>query len=181
MVNLEKFKRLSWNQYISPSVFQISNAGLQVRYRVYLNTLIFFLRVEIECKLQALIDFCKDSIETNCYGKNLYQGPTNFSLSFLIKSFSNDKQSNLLWISQNLKELLLRSTLPCSMVRCWPIAEFLWISSAFFTTFHVNGLNTCKTFCLVLSYLPVWLWKVFNQYLFVFLVFIALQSCHFLT
>ena len=129
----------------------------------------FFLRVKIECKLQALIDFCKDSIETNCYGENLYQVPTNFGLSSLIKSFPNDKQSNLLWIPQNLKEAFIK--IVSTVLYGEMLANFLWISSAFFTTFHVNWLNTCKTFCLVLSYLPVLLWKVFNQYLFFFSIY----------
>ena len=157
-----------------PDIEYRSSSYIQSLFE-YIN---FFLRVEIECKLQALIDFCKDSIETNCYGENLHQGPTNFGLNFLIKSFSNDKQSNLLWISQNLKEAFIKID---STVLYGEMLANCRISSAFFTTFHVNWLNTCKTFCLVLSYLPVLLWKVFNQYLFVFLVFIALQSCHFLT
>ena len=92
---------------------------------------------------------------------------------FWLKAFRMINNQTYFKFLRILKRLLLRSTLPRSMVRCWPITEFLWISSAFFTTFHVNWLNTCKTFCLVLSYLPVLLWKVFNQYLFVFLVFIA--------
>ena len=80
------------------SVYQpLGVPDIECRSSSYIQSLFeyinFFLRVEIECKLQALIDFCKDSIETNCYGENLYQGPTNFGLSSLIKSFSNDKQS----------------------------------------------------------------------------------------
>ena len=79
------------------SVYQpLGVPDIECRSSSYIQSLFEFRRVEIECKLQALIDFCKDSIETNCYGENLYQGPTNFGLSFLIKSFSNDKQSNLL-------------------------------------------------------------------------------------
>lgn len=95
------------------SVYQpLGVPDIECRSSSYIQSLFeyinFFLRVEIECKLQALIDFCKDSIETNYYGENLCQGPTNFGLSFLIKSFSNDKQSNLLWISQNLKEAFIK-------------------------------------------------------------------------
>ena len=80
------------------SVYQpLGVPDIECRSSSYIQSLFeyinFLRRVEIECKLQALIDFCKDSIETNCYGENLYQGPTNFGLSSLIKSFSNDKQS----------------------------------------------------------------------------------------
>ena len=168
------------------SVYQpLGVSDIECRSSSYIQSLFeyinFFLRVEIEWKMEALIDSCKDSIETNCYGENLYQGPTNFGLSFLIKSFSNDKQSNLLWISQNLKEAFIKIDSTVLYGEMLANCRILVNQQCVLTTFHVNWLNACKKFCLVLSYLPVLLWKVFNQYLFVFLVFKALQSCHFLT